>query len=102
MLPATGPIIGLFDDDAAFDHGVMGRRTTVSSPPSPTGSPRRATPALEFLGADALVDVVERHRSCEAEQQAEAITRYAYEYANEKLHDDVAALVVKVQTERAA
>ncbi len=58
MLAATGPIIGLFDDDSAF----------------------------------------ERYRAC----QAEALTRHAYAYANERLHDDVAALVVKVQPGRAA
>ena len=48
------------------------------------------------------MDVVERHRFCEAEQQAQALTRHAYEYAGEQLRDDVAALVVKVDTERAA
>jgi serine phosphatase RsbU (regulator of sigma subunit) len=52
--------------------------------------------ALEFLGAEALVPVIERHRDLEAERQAEAVTAYAYEYAAERLHDDVAALVVKV------
>jgi hypothetical protein len=42
------------------------------------------------------------YRACEAAQQAEALTRYAYEYASEQLHDDVAALVVKVQSDQAA
>jgi serine phosphatase RsbU (regulator of sigma subunit) len=60
---------------------------------------RVAFAGLLFLGPEALVDVVERYRVCEAEQQAEALTRYALEFADEQLHDDVAALVVKVQTE---
>jgi hypothetical protein len=43
-------------------------------------------------------------RTCEhvAEQQAEALTRCAYEYSNRQLHDVVAALVDKVRTVRAA
>ena len=49
-----------------------------------------------FLGADALVNVIRRNQSCDAERQAEAVTQYAYEYASGLLHDDVAALVVKV------
>ena len=53
------------------------------------------------LTSVAIVDIT-GHGSCEAEQQALALTRYAYEYAGEQLRDDVAALVVKVETERAA
>jgi sigma-B regulation protein RsbU (phosphoserine phosphatase) len=102
MLAATGPIIGLFDDDNAFDHGVMALAEESILAAVTDGFSEARNARHEFLGAGALVDVVERYRSCEAEQQAEALTRYAYEYANEQLHDDVAALVVKVQTERAA
>ena len=42
------------------------------------------------------MSVIERSRQWEAERQAEAITLHAYEYAAQQLHDDVAALVVKV------
>jgi serine phosphatase RsbU (regulator of sigma subunit) len=52
--------------------------------------------ARTFLGPEALVDVIRRNQSLDAERQAEAVTQYAYEYANGILHDDVAALVVKV------
>ncbi|MDB5040264.1 MAG: hypothetical protein JWN27_990, partial [Candidatus Eremiobacteraeota bacterium] len=55
-----------------------------------------------FLGADALVGVIEANRAREAEQQAEAITRYAHEYAGARLEDDIAALVVKVDIAAAA
>ncbi|HEV2737581.1 MAG TPA: PP2C family protein-serine/threonine phosphatase [Candidatus Elarobacter sp.] len=102
MLAATGPIIGLFDDDSAFDHGVARLSNGSILAAVTDGFSEARNARLEFLGAEALVDVVDRHRACEAEQQAEALTRYAYEYANEQLHDDVAALVVKVQTGRAA
>jgi sigma-B regulation protein RsbU (phosphoserine phosphatase) len=102
MLAATGPIIGLFDDDSAFDHGVVRLSDGSILAAVTDGFSEARNARLEFLGADALVDVIERYRACEAEQQAEALTRFAYEYANERLHDDVAALVVKVQTDRAA
>ena len=102
MLPATGPIIGLFDDDSAFDHGVVRLSDGSILAAVTDGFSEARNASLEFLGPDALVEVVERYRACEAEQQAEALTRHAYEYANEHLHDDVAALVVKVQTARAA
>ena len=102
MLSATGPIIGLFDDDSAFDHGVVRLSDGSILAAVTDGFSEARNASLEFLGADALVDVVERYRFREAEEQAEALTQYAYEYANEQLHDDVAALVVKVQTELAA
>lgn len=102
MLPATGPIIGLFDDDTAFDHGIVRLSHDSILAAVTDGFSEARNASLEFLGAEALVDVIERYGACQAEQQAEALTRYAYEYANEQLHDDVAALVVKVQTGRAA
>jgi sigma-B regulation protein RsbU (phosphoserine phosphatase) len=102
MLPATGPIIGLFDDDAAFDHGIVQLSHGSILAAVTDGFSEARNASLEFLGPGALVDVVERYRTCEAEQQAEALTRFAYEYANERLHDDVAALVVKVDTGQAA
>lgn len=102
MLAATGPIIGMMDDDRAFDHAVVQLSDGSILAAVTDGFSEARNARLEFLGPEALVGVVERTRAWEAEQQAEAITRYAYEYANEKLHDDVAALVVKVQTGKAA
>jgi sigma-B regulation protein RsbU (phosphoserine phosphatase) len=102
LLTATGPIIGLMDDDTAFDHGVvrLSKGSILAAVTDGFSEARNAS--HEFLGAEALVDVVELYRACEAEQQAEALTRYAFEFADEDLHDDVAALVVKVQPDRAA
>ncbi len=102
MLPATGPIIGLFDDDGAFEQNVVQLSDDSILAAVTDGFSEARNASHEFLGSAALVDVVERHRACEAEEQAEALIRHAYEYANEHLHDDVAALVVKVQTGFAA
>jgi serine phosphatase RsbU (regulator of sigma subunit) len=96
MLPATGPIIGLMDDDSAFEHDVVALSAGSILAAVTDGFSEARNEALEFLGAAALVPVIERHRDLEAERQAEAVTLYAYEYAAERLHDDVAALVVKV------
>ncbi|GAC1619288.1 MAG: hypothetical protein NVS4B13_11510 [Candidatus Elarobacter sp.] len=96
MLGATGPIVGLMDDEAAFDHRFvqLGADSVLAAVTDGFSEARNAS--LEFLGAEAMVDVILRNRAREAERQAEALTQYAYEYANECLHDDVAALVVKV------
>ena len=102
MLSATGPIVGLMDDDDAFSQGIvpLGAGDIVAAVTDGFTEARDA--GLTFLGPDALVDVIERHRASAAEQQAEAVTRYAFEYAGERLQDDVAALVVKVDAENAA
>ena len=100
MLAATGPIIGLFDDDSAFSEGSVRLADGSIVAAVTDGFSEARNASFEFLGSAALVDIVERNRSREAEQQAQALIRHAYEYANEQLHDDVAALVVKVDTGR--
>jgi len=102
LLPATGPIVGLMDDDAAFDHDSVRLSPGHILAAVTDGFSEARDAKLEFLGSGALVGVVERYRACEAEKQAEALTLHAYEYANEQLHDDVAALVVKVESDQAA
>lgn len=96
MLGATGPLIGLMDDDAAFDHRIVGLRAGSILAAVTDGFTEARNESLDFLGSDALVDVILRNHAREAERQAEALTQHAYTYANERLHDDVAALVVKV------
>jgi serine phosphatase RsbU (regulator of sigma subunit) len=95
-LGATGPIVGLLDDDASFgqatvrlDHGDIFAAVT-------DGFTEARDAALTFLGPEALVEIIDQHRTQEAEQQAQAVTRYAFEYAGPRLEDDIAALVVKV------
>jgi serine phosphatase RsbU (regulator of sigma subunit) len=102
MLPATGPIVGLMDDDDAFRQKTVSLAHGDIFAAVTDGFTEARDARLSFLGADALVEVIERHRAFEAEQQAEAVTRYAFEYAGERLHDDVAALVIKVETQNAA
>jgi phosphoserine phosphatase RsbU/P len=96
QLTATGPIVGLMDDDAAFDHGVVQLSGGSIVAAVTDGFSEARNSAREFLGAQALVSVIERNRDREAERQAEAVTLHAYEYALKQLHDDVAALVAKV------
>jgi serine phosphatase RsbU (regulator of sigma subunit) len=95
-LGATGPLIGLMDDDAAFDHRLVTLSAGHILGAVTDGFTEARNTRLEFLGPDALVDVILQNQAYEAERQAEALTQYAYEYANQRLHDDVAALVVKV------
>jgi sigma-B regulation protein RsbU (phosphoserine phosphatase) len=95
-LAATGPIIGLMDDDSAFEQRVVTLAPGSILAAVTDGFSEARNAALEFLGADALVPVIERGRDWAAERQAEAVTLHAYEYAAEQLHDDIAALVVKV------
>jgi serine phosphatase RsbU (regulator of sigma subunit) len=96
MLNANGPIVGLLDLHALFDHTVIDLPAQSILAVVTDGFSEARNSAREFLGAEALVDVIERNRTREAERQAEALTSFAFEYANERLHDDVAALVVKV------
>jgi serine phosphatase RsbU (regulator of sigma subunit) len=96
MLNATGPIVGLMDDDEAFSQGTVALDGGDIFAAVTDGFTEARDSGLTFLGPDALVDVIERHRAFAAEQQAEAVTRHAFEYAGERLQDDVAALVVKV------
>jgi len=95
-LSATGPLIGLMDDDAAFDHRVVDLRTDSILAAVTDGFTEARNANAEFLGPDALVDVILRNPRRGAARQAAAITQHAFEYANEQLHDDIAALVMKV------
>jgi sigma-B regulation protein RsbU (phosphoserine phosphatase) len=95
-LEATGPIIGLLDDDAAFGQREVGLQPGSVIAAVTDGFSEARDGSRTFLGPDALAKVVSRHYAADAERQAEAVTQYAHQYANGLLHDDVAALVVKV------
>lgn len=97
LLGNTGPIVGLMDDDDSFDQETVRLDYGDILAAATDGFTEARDENLVFLGADALVDVIERNRAREAEQQAEAATRYAYEYAGARLEDDIAVLVVKVE-----
>jgi serine phosphatase RsbU (regulator of sigma subunit) len=96
ILAATGPIVGRMDADGLFDHDVVELPSAGIVAAVTDGFTEARNAEREFLGSEALVDIIDRNRAAEAGRQAEALTRYAYEFANERLHDDIAALVVKV------
>jgi phosphoserine phosphatase RsbU/P len=96
VLGATGPIIGLMDDDAAFERRVVRLSSGSIIAAVTDGFSEARDGRRTFLGAEALADVIRRNQFRDAERQAEAVTQYAYDFAGGQLHDDVAALVVKV------
>ncbi len=96
QLPATGPIIGLMDSDAGFDQGTIAIRPGDAIAAFTDGFSEARDEQRRFLGADAVIEILQRHAARSAERQAEAIVDYAYEFASRQLHDDVAALVLKV------
>jgi sigma-B regulation protein RsbU (phosphoserine phosphatase) len=101
-LDATGPIVGLMEDDGAFSQGTVVLDQGDIFAAVTDGFTEARDESLVFLGPEALADVIERTRAHEAEQQAEAVTRHAYDYAGARLEDDIAALVVKIDVENAA
>ena len=102
MLGATGPIVGLMDDDDAFSQETVQLDRGDIFAAVTDGFTEARDAGQIFLGPEPLVDIIEQHRAFEAEQQAEAVTRYARDYAGERLQDDIAALVVKIDAKTAA
>lgn len=79
-LRSTGPIIGLAEHDAAFDHCKV----------------RLGAGSIIAVATDGFSEARNANRTLHAERQACAVTRRACEYACGRVHDDVAALVVKL------
>ncbi|MFN2460247.1 MAG: PP2C family protein-serine/threonine phosphatase [Candidatus Velthaea sp.] len=95
VLAATGPLVGLMDADGEFDHGVVPLRAGDIVAAVTDGFSESRSANLEFLGSDAVVGVIQSDATRDAEQLAEALTWFAFDYAGGRLHDDVAALVLK-------
>ncbi len=95
-LGANGPIIGLMDNDAAFNQRRVPLHPGSVLAAVTDGFSEARNAARTFLGSEALVDVIMRNYHRAAERQAEAVTSSVYDYTTGLLHDDVAALVVKV------
>jgi len=97
FLDATGPILGLFDDDRAFRGGalVLGPGDIVAAVTD--GFTEARDEHLQFLGPAPLATVIEHHRVRSAQEQAQAIVKRAFEYAGARLADDVAAVVLNVE-----
>jgi sigma-B regulation protein RsbU (phosphoserine phosphatase) len=98
VLPATGPIIGLIDDDAGFEQCTEPLSEGSIIAAVTDGFSEARDDSRTFLGHEALIDIILRNDGLAAERQAAAITMHAFEYSNRRLHDDVAALVVKVMS----
>lgn len=96
FLDATGPILGLLDDD----HGFHEERIAIGKGDIFAAVTDGFTEARDeqraFLGRDALATTIEHNRERSAHQQAHALTMRAFGHANAHLQDDVAALVVRL------
>ncbi len=97
FLDATGPILGLLDDDRAFrgESLALGPGDIVAAVTD--GFTEARNEHLEFLGPAPLATIIERNCERSAEEQAQAIVRWAFEYAGTHLADDVAAMVLNVE-----
>lgn len=102
MLEATGPILGLLDDDHSFQQRTLKLETGDTFIAVTDGFTEARNEQGAFLGRHALAKVIERNRELSAEQQAQSVTATAYDYAGPRLQDDVAALVVKVLQQSAS
>lgn len=96
LLQATGPILGLLDDDSSFHQETVELENDDVLVAVTDGFAEARNDRLAFLGTDAIVDAVKRSCDQSAEMQARAVTALALEYAGSRLQDDIAALVVKV------
>jgi sigma-B regulation protein RsbU (phosphoserine phosphatase) len=96
FLDATGPIVGLLDDDLAFREETIAVKTGDIFAAVTDGFTEARDQQNEFLGRDALATTIEHNRERSADQQAQALTMRAFGHANSRLQDDVAALVVRV------
>ena len=99
FLDATGPILGLFDDDRAFRGESLALEPGDIVAAVTDGFTEARNEHLEFLGPAPLATVIERNRDRSAEEQAQAIVRRAVEYAGTRLADDVAAMVLNVEAD---
>jgi len=96
FLDATGPILGLLDDDRAFREGTIALEPGDIIAAVTDGFTEARNEQLEFLGAPALAGVIDHNRDRTAEEQAEAIVLHAFTYAGPRLADDVAAVVLRI------
>jgi len=96
FLDATGPILGLLDDDRAFRAETLALEPEDIIAAVTDGFTEARDEQREFLGTSALAGIIERNRNRSAEEQAKAIVLHAFAYAGPRLSDDVAAVVLRV------
>jgi serine phosphatase RsbU (regulator of sigma subunit) len=93
---ATGPVIGLMDSDAGFDHVVVSLRPGDVVAAVTAGFAAARDASGRPLGSYAVIDIVHRNAARTAEREAAAIVAYACAYAAPPVRDDVGALVLKI------
>jgi hypothetical protein len=86
-LRATGPIIGLIDDDSAFEHRVVSLSPDDILVVITDGFSEEQNIAREFRKPEALVAMIDWFRRQNVEE-AQAVIMHAYTYAPAVLHDD--------------
>ena len=96
LLDATGPILGLLDDDYAFHQETVKLENADVLVAVTDGFAEARNENFSFLGAEAVVGAIRASYDQPAEAQARAVTALALEFAASKLHDDIAALVVRI------
>lgn len=94
---ATGPILGLMDDDRAFCQRSLSLQTGDTVVTVTDGFTEARNDQEMFLGAPALAMLIENSRELSAEEEAHSIIDHTVAYARQRLEDDVAALVVTLK-----
>jgi serine phosphatase RsbU (regulator of sigma subunit) len=95
-LDVCAPIIGLLDDGREFSARTITLSAGDIIAVVTDGFTEARNTRGEFLGSEALADVVLAEPDRSAQMCAEAITQRAYDYTQQDNHDDIAALVVKI------
>jgi sigma-B regulation protein RsbU (phosphoserine phosphatase) len=95
-LGASGPIIGLLDDELEFSSKTIAVSAGDTIAIVTDGFTEARNAEGQFLGSKALADIILAQPDRRAQLSAEAITRRAFDYTLEDNRDDVAALVVKI------
>jgi sigma-B regulation protein RsbU (phosphoserine phosphatase) len=96
VLGATGPVLGLLDDGDAFAERTIALSEGDLIAVVTDGFTEARDAQRAFLGGEALAVVARAERTHTAQLGADAITQHAYDYSGRQLHDDIAALVVKI------
>ncbi len=96
FLDATGPILGLMDDDRSFHQETVALEPGDIVGAVTDGFTEARNEQLEFLGSAALATIIESNRTRPAAELAQAVALRAYEYAGPRLEDDVAAVILKI------
>ena len=96
MFEVTAPIIGVTNDDSAFDQRVFALSPGSTVAAVTDGFTEAYRERWNFLGVEPVVNLVTEQYGNNALLQAQALTQRAFDHTGGNLHDDVAALVVRL------